>query len=132
MLEGELRSKELAEYLLQHNAGTNIWICEDGSGIIPKILYDPTLDQLIGITLPFDNRTGCPQRYEFTARDQDEIKKYMQHNKSTLVYIIMAIPMKEGIPPFILQLFGTDNKFNATNVVMRWNYTTQDLKKYDF
>lgn len=56
--EGELRSRELAEYLTLHDAGPDVWICEDGSGLIPKILYDPTQDQLIGMTLPFDEHTG--------------------------------------------------------------------------
>lgn len=55
---------------------------------------------------------------------------FMKHNKSTLVYIIMAVPLKEGVAPFILQLFGTDNKFKTIDVIKRWNHTIELLKRY--
>lgn len=58
IIEGELRCNDLAKYLHEHNAGNNVWLCEDASGLIPKILYDPTSDHLIGMTLPIDERTG--------------------------------------------------------------------------
>lgn len=128
--EGDFRSKELANYLLEHDAGTDIWICEDGSGLVPKIVYDSTSDQLVGMTLKIDDKTGCPRRFEFTARDEEEIKKFCRMTKSTHIYLILAIPLKEGIAPFVLQLFGTDNRFNATDVVKRWNYSTKELGRF--
>lgn len=128
--EGEVRSKDLAKYLLDRKAGNDIWLCEDASGIICKIQYDQTLDQLVGIVLPIDSNSGCPKRFEYTARNEEEIRKFMQYKKSTLVYIVMAIPLKEGVPPFILQLFGTDNRFTAIDVIKRWDYTIHDLKRY--
>lgn len=96
-------------------------------GIVSRVIYDQTLDQLVGIALPLDPQTGCPKRFLFTARDEQEIRKFMHYDKSTLVYIVMAIPMKQGIPPFILQLFGTNNKFTAVNTIHRWNHTIQQL-----
>lgn len=128
ILEGELRCEKLAQYLLKHDAGKDIWICEDGSSIIRKIIYDPTLDQLIGITLPIDD-TGCPKRYESTARDEEEIRQFCKMTKSSHIYLILAIPLKEGVAPFILQMYGTDNRFTARNVIKRWNYTTNELKR---
>lgn len=116
----------------QQEAGNAIWICEDGSGLIPKILYDPKSDQLIGMTLPIDSHTGCPKRFDFTTRDEDEIKKFCRMNKSTHVYLILAIPLKEGVAPFVLQIFGTDNRFTAKNVIKRWNYTVSELQRYIF
>lgn len=129
ILEGEIRSKELVKYLSDRNAGTDIWLCEDASGIISQIKYDQTLDQLIGMVLPIDDRTGCPKRFEHTARDEDEIKSFMKHKRSTLIYIVMAIPLKEGVAPFILQMYGTDNKFKACDVIKRWNFTIENLKR---
>lgn len=55
---------------------------------------------------------------------------FMQYKKSTLVYIVMAIPLKEGVPPFILQLYGTDNRFTAIDVIKRWDHIIHDLKRY--
>lgn len=129
ILEGDLRSEQLAKYLLDRNAGNDIWLCEDASGIIAKIQYDQTLDQLVGIVLPIDGNSGCPKRYEHTATNEEEIRTFMQSVKSTLVYIVMAIPLKEGVPPFILQLYGTDNKFKAIDVIKRWDHTIHDLKR---
>lgn len=130
ILEGELRCTELRSHLSERKAGNDIWLCEDGSGIVSKIQYDPKSDQLIGMVLPLDENNGCPKRYEYTARDEEEIKKFMQNTRSTLVYIIMAVPLKEGVPPFILQMFGTDNRFTATDVIKRWNHTIESLKRY--
>lgn len=130
ILEGELRCMQLEAYLSERNAGNNIWLCEDASGLIGKIQYDQTFDQLIGLVLPLDENNGCPKRYEHTARDQEEITKFMQHSKSSLVYIVMAVPLKQGVPPFILQMYGTDNKFKGNDVIKRWNHTIQALKRY--
>lgn len=132
ILEGELRSKDLVKYLSDRNAGTDVWLCEDASGIIPQIKYDQTLDQLVGMVLPIDENTGCPNRFEHTARSEEEIKSFMKLQKSTLVYIVMAIPLKEGVAPFILQIYGTDNKFKATDVMNRWNFTIKELNRYLF
>lgn len=118
--------------MIQRNAGCNIWICEDGSGLIPKILYDPTSDQLIGMTLVIDDQTGYPKRFEFTTRDEEEIKKYCRMTKSTHIYVVIAIPLKEGVAPFLLQIFGTDNRFTTQNVVKRWNHTIKELNGYYF
>lgn len=130
ILEGELRCTELKAYLAERNAGKDVWLCEDASGLISKIQYDQTADQLIGIVLPLDDENGSPTRYEHTARDQEEITKFMQFKKSSLVYIVVAVPLKEGVPPFILQMYGTDNRFKATDVIKRWNHTIESLKRY--
>lgn len=54
----------------------------------------------------------------------------MKNNLSSLVYVIMAQPIKPKSPPFVLQMFGTDNKFTTQNVLDRWKHTLQELQKY--
>lgn len=130
--EGKLRCKELFDYLNERKADMDVWISEDGSGIVPKTQYDPVRDELVGMTLEFDDKTGCPIKFESTAKDAEEIKKFMKFNKSTLVYIVIAVPLNENVPPFILQLFGTNNKFNTTNVVRRWIHIVRELKRYKY
>lgn len=127
--EGKLRCVELKQYLVERKGGFDVWLCEDASGIISKVQYDYTSNQLIGIVLPIDATTGCPKVYPSTTRDADEIKTYMKCAKSTLVYFVMAVPLNETIAPFILQLYGTDNKFNKMDVNKRWNFTIDQLKK---
>ena len=129
IVEGELRAKELYDYLIDKKANLEVWISEDGSGIVPKIQYDPTHDELVGMTLEIDEKTGCPKKFASTANDEEEIRKFMKYEKSKLVYLVIAVPLNEEIPPFILQLYGTNNKFDTTSVVRRWIYTIQELKR---
>lgn len=59
MNEGELRSKELAEFLEEHETKKIVWISEDATAINPKIKYDPKTNQIVGILLP-TNENGLP------------------------------------------------------------------------
>lgn len=129
IIEGEIRGQALFDYLTERCAGSDVWLSEDASGIVPAIQYDSSSDQLIGMVLPMD-KFGCPQKYESTACNEDEIRKFVQYPKSTLVYVVMATPLKEGVPPFLLQMFGTNNTFTTANVVHRWNFIINDLKRY--
>lgn len=52
----------------------------------------------------------------------------MNNPLSTLVYLVMAQPMKKGIPPFVLTVFGTNNTFKAADM-QRWKYIESELKK---
>lgn len=132
IVEGKLRCAELFNYLTNRKADLEVWISEDGSGIVPKTQYDPTHDELVGMTLEMDDITGCPKKFPSTASDAEEIRKFMKYDKSKLVYIVIAVPLNEGIPPFILQLFGTNNKFNTTSVVRRWLHTIRELNRYKY
>lgn len=103
---------------------------EDGSGVIKKIVYDARSNQLVGLVLPFNETNGMPKLFSFEAKTAADIEKYVQLPQSHLVYIICAQPIKRNVAPFILQIFGTDNKFNSDNVMKRWNHTVSELKAY--
>lgn len=51
------------------------------------------------------------------------------HVKSSVVYVVMAQPIDENIPPFVLQMFGSDNRFETTQVLKRWNHIRMQLEK---
>lgn len=111
----------------------SVWLSEDGSGIIPKIEYDTNHDQLIGQVLPIDELTGMPIPHSFITPEAEDIAKYVtnpQLKMATIVYIIMAQPLKENIPPFLLCVFGTDNKFTSDHVLKRWQHVETELAKY--
>lgn len=46
------------------------------------------------------------------------------------MYIIMAQPLKRNIPPFVLSIFGTDNKFKSNHVLSRWDFVKTELSRY--
>lgn len=130
IIEGQLRIEELVEYLKSINAKKHIFIAEDASGIIDKINYDPKTNQLVGLVLPIVSKTGMPKPFSFIATSATEIERIMElHAKSTLIYLVLAQPLIEHAPPFVLQVFGTDNKFTSVNVISRWMYIVQELKR---
>lgn len=106
-----------------------IWISEDGSGIISDVKYDSSTNQLVGLVLPTDLETGMPIPFSYTPNSLNEIRRQMQYPKSSLVYMVMAQPIKQNTPPFILQAHGTDNKFKTQDVIHRWNHTKNELSK---
>lgn len=131
VIEGELRCEQLRAYLHNLKVEKAVWLSEDGSGIVSDIHYDTISDQLVGFVLPFGTDTGSPIPFSFKARDGEEIIKHMSSNiqKSCLVYLVMAQPLSVGVPPFVLQIFGTDNRFSKEDVVKRWNHTQNELAK---
>lgn len=130
IIEGELRVKQLAEYLEKLKAPRKVWISEDGSGIVAKVSYDSSSNQLVGLVLPIDKTTGMPIRFTFSPHTVEDINQQItQNSKSTLVYVILAQPIVDHVPPFILQVYGTDNKFTSENVLMRWQHIKDQLAR---
>lgn len=108
----------------------DVWLSEDGSGIVQKVVYDTASNQLIGLNLPINEITGMPILSAFAAVSLAAIEAHMVKTKSSLVYIVMAQPVKVKSPPFVLTVFGTDNKFTFVDVLNRWKYTIEELKRY--
>lgn len=106
-----------------------MWLSEDDTGVVSKIEYDSASDELVGLVLPLNRTTGMPICHTFTAKSAQEIAQHMGKSMSTHVYIVMAQPLKENIPPFLLLMFGTDNKFKTLSVLQRWKYIQKELKK---
>lgn len=129
IIEGELRSKELKEYLERLRLKKCVWLCEDASGINSSIQFDSATNQMVGLVLPLHEGTGMPIPFTFLAKNSEEIMKNIQKPTSTLVYLILAQPLMEKAPPFVLQIFGTKNTFTAVNVIERWEHTKAALKK---
>lgn len=130
IIEGELRCQELSEYLKNLNVKLYVWLSEDASGIVSKVEHDPNSNQLVGLVLPTDLKTGMPISFKFVVKSAEDINKSMRSEIASLVYVVMAQPIMDHAPPFILQVFGTNNKFTSNNVMQRWKHTIHELEKY--
>lgn len=131
IIEGELRCQQLAQYLEKLNAPKEVWLSEDGSGIVERITYDSRTNQLVGLVLPINKTMGMPICFSFTPQTSDEIEYQCKNNsKSTIVYLILAQPILDHAPPFILHVFGSDNRFSTENVLNRWKHTRDQLARY--
>lgn len=129
IVEGRLRSKELNDYLENLKTVKRIWVAEDATAIIRKVCYDPITNQLIGIVLPIDEKNGCPLTLQFSATDENTIKQHMKKSTSKFVYLVLAQPLDEKIPPFVLQMFGSNSEFKSIAVIKRWEFTRLELEK---
>lgn len=127
IIEGELRCRELAQYLEKVGAEKNVWLSEDATTIVPRVNYDAATDQIIGLVLPVDKNTGCPITLSYKATSVVEIIEHLKKDKAKMVYLVMVQPIDENLPPFVLQIFGLDNTFTAKNVINRWKTTTSEL-----
>lgn len=114
------------------NTTRYVWLSEDATAIVSKVTYDPSTNQLVGLLLPRDKTTGCPTPFSFSAKDAETIKSHLTAERSTTVYLVMAQPLDEEIPPFVLQMFGDRNKFDSHGVVKRWKFTETELEKYKY
>lgn len=117
-------------YLEKIKAPAYVWLSEDGSGIVQRCVYDVKSNELVGLNLPLDVATGMPITSKFMANSLGEIEKHMKNPLSYLVYVVMAQPVMQKAPPFVLQIFGTDNKFFSADVNNRWIHTRNELEKY--
>lgn len=112
-----------------------MWLSEDATGVIPKIVYDIASSQLIGQVLPIDENTGISITKTYMALSYEDIKKHLTDesaNKSILAYIVVAQPSDEKSPPFLLSIYGTDNKFKSAQIMNRWKFVRAELAKYVF
>lgn len=128
IIEGKLRTEELAKYLQNTQSPNMVFLSEDATGVVTKVVFDSNSNQLIGIVPPFDEN-GMPELFSFKADSSEQIKHHLKQPKSTLVYVVVAQPLKRKTPPFILQIFGSNNKFKTIDVLKRWRYTVRELKK---
>lgn len=129
IVEGELRCKDLSEYLDKIGAPREVCLSEDASGIVSQVSYDKSTNQLIGLVLPLD-KNGMPVSFSFTPNSVDQINDQMKrYERSTLVYLILAQPMKENASPFILLVYGTNNKFKSYDVLQRWQHIRDQLAR---
>lgn len=125
-----MRCKELSEYLENLKASKRVWISEDATAITAKVSYDPFTNQLIGITLPISTKDGCPIPLSYKAENEEKIREHLKLSRSKSVYVVIAQALNEEIPPFVLQIFGTNSEFKSTDVIKRWQTTKAELNKY--
>lgn len=124
-----MRCKQLATYLNEIKCPKYVFLSEDATGIVQKVSYDVYSNQLVGLVLPINASNGMPKMFSFEAKSAEDIEKYLKLPQSSYVYIIAAQPLKMGASPFILQIFGTNNKLKTPDVLNRWAHTKVELNK---
>lgn len=100
----------------------DVWLAEDATAIVSRVEYKPDNDQIIGYVPPLTKGTGLPEVNAFPATSISVVKQFVDThstNKSKSVYAIVAIPLCDNAPSYVLCVFGTNNKFSYLNVLER-------------
>jgi len=113
LVEGEFRFDKLSDHLDAHKCPRLISISEDATCIIRHIEYDENTNKLVGFILPVDSNF-LPITSSFLATSFERIEEiFTNENRTKFAYLYMAQPMSSSIPPFCLNVIGTNNQFNA-------------------
>jgi len=130
-LEGQFRFKELSEFLSSRDDYPKvIWALEDGTRITRRVEYHKKTNQLTGFPVPLDS-AGRPKVGSFPARSAAEIQDHFENNAPCgYAYLVIAQPLYPNATPFILAIFGTDNKFTAMDVTSRWTWMKEAAAKH--
>ena len=127
--EGEFRIEALKNYLLTRGYPLKVFLSEDGTRVVGKVMYHPATNQVVGFVPKLDEN-GLPIQGSFPATSAAVMAGYFQTNVlSNYAYVIMAQPLYPKAPPFCLCIFGTDNVFTADQVELRWKWTRAALKE---
>lgn len=129
VIEGQLRIKELSEYLDQRKLQRIVALSEDATRINGIPQYDSKSNEVLGFVLPLGNN-GMPVPHSFPARNFSEIYKYF-HERTTcahFVNVVMAQPMAD-VPAICILLFCSNSQYKAEDVAHRWEFISKELKK---
>ena len=85
----------------------------------------------MGFVLPLDSN-GLPLVDSFLAVSYKAIEE-MFHcaSKAKYAYVYMAQPLSLTAPPFCLACIGSDNRFTAQHVLLRWKYIYEECARRD-
>ena len=132
-MEGQLRIKELKEFLQTLNLPPQVWISDDSTGLINRIRYHGATNQVVGFVLPLD-QNGMPRCKHYLATSAKEIENFFINGlkddlKARLLHIVVAQPLAKNAPFFCLLMFGTNDAYDFQVVYKRWQYIHDYLKK---
>lgn len=97
-----------------------VWIAEDATALIERIEFMSRSNQLVGLVPQLDPHTGLPLTNQFNMDTMTDVNYMMKKNeKAKYVYAIVAVTLFDSVPPYILCVYATDQKFTSDDVLSR-------------
>ena len=120
---------ELRNHITQHKATNVVSISEDATRVISRVDYDSETDRRVEFVLHVD-QNGLPLVDSFVAVSFTAIKVMFQNSPiSKYAYMYIAQPLGKNVPLFCLACMGTNNKFDAEHVLVRWKFICDRICK---
>lgn len=128
VFEGVPRCNELQIYLKDNNLPLAVHISGDATRIVGRVEYDAKTNQIMGFVLPIKADNGLPIPFSYPAESADAILAHFsrENRVSSFVNVVMAQPLG-NVTPFCLLVYGSDNRYSATNVADRWKTLKEKL-----
>lgn len=129
--EAVLRATEIFQYLSKNKYPLCGWGSEDATKILPGVRYCSKTNKMVGLVGPLNHGSGLPDvsKFEFNSIDES-YGVYHSYPKAEYVNVQMFQPITNKAMPFVLNMYGTDNKFNHQHVTNRWIHTKNALNSF--
>ena len=122
LLEGQFRFDSMKTYCESTDV-KYVFASEDCTGVVQKVSYDRHSNSFIGFCPPLQS-DGCPYVSSFNINAFDEFESIFQNETISSLLNIHTIqpitPEDQHMSPFLLSAYGTDNKFDAYDLINRW------------
>jgi hypothetical protein len=119
--EGEFRYNLMSDYLISQKTNL-IFVAEDCTAVVPRVIYDVKANAFIGFTSPLEN--GLPQINSFSTESFYELENWFNTlTRSCFLNLQMIQPINLNNVPsssFLLAAYGSDNKFTTKDILMKW------------
>ncbi|CAF2975277.1 unnamed protein product [Rotaria sp. Silwood2] len=107
---------------------------EDSTAVVPKITYDTTSNTFIGFSLPLDDN-GVPIIDSNSTDSFFHLEEWCSDRPLTKsLNACLVQPLSAPInnnSPYLLAAYGTDNKFESSDVILRWCHIYEQFKAKD-
>ncbi|CAF2149730.1 unnamed protein product [Rotaria magnacalcarata] len=104
------------------------------TAVVSKVTYDTTSNKFIGFALPLDDN-GFPIANSYSTESFSCLEEWYSNvprAKSLNAYLIQPLSSAaNNTSPFLLSAYGTDNKFESSDVISRWHHIHQKFKAKD-
>jgi hypothetical protein len=111
----------MSDYLVSQKTN-HIFVAEDCTAVVPRIIYDVKVNAFIGFTPSLKN--GLPEINSFSTESFSELENWFNTlTRSRLLNLQMIQPINlNGVScsSFLLSAYGTDNHFTAEDILMKW------------
>ncbi|CAF4015745.1 unnamed protein product [Rotaria magnacalcarata] len=112
------------------NQSTLGFVAEDATPVVPKVTYGTKSNTFIRFSLPLDSN-GLPIKNSYSTDSFTRLEEwYSDIKQATLLnaYLIQPLSSSLNISPYIFAAYGTDNKFESSDVISRWYKIYQECK----
>ncbi len=118
----------LKEYLTLHNLPMMVSLSEDATAAVGKRQYNSTTNSIYGLSPPLQPNDLPNWKDSVINSALDAVLMFSTYKMATVLIVVVAQPMGDGIPPIRICLFGSDNTFKTTDVKHRLKTIVSLLK----